>query len=228
MFNCISKKKFEWLDWKFFITENVTKLYIFVRIETHIIGVMVKQCQIELGSVCCCAGDLAEEGDDLRTTGEMRWGEGWDEVDVDPLEAQEEVANSGNERKEGKESKSLCTGGRSLICGCTTWRSATHILPGQVYGMCAAAKDMGHRVVGGTAIGAGGVIGPAYGVAVRLDPRAVAGTELGEGTTVGPGQQLFSWVNWKGSGHGISTLLGAWNRTISSIIQPRMRRLAKG
>ena len=35
-------------------------------------------------------------GDDLRTTGEMRWGEGWDEDDVDPLKAQEEVANNEN------------------------------------------------------------------------------------------------------------------------------------
>ena len=36
-------------------------------------------------------------GDDLQTMGEMRWGKGWDEDDVDPLEDQEEAANSGNE-----------------------------------------------------------------------------------------------------------------------------------
>ena len=61
---------------------------------------------------------------------------------------------------------------------------------------------MGHRVVGGAAIGAGGVIGPSYGVAVGLEPQAVAGTELGEGVSVGLGQQLFNWVNWRVSGHG--------------------------
>ena len=33
-----------------------------------------------------------------------------------------------------------------------------------------SAKEMGHRVVGGMAVGAGGVIGPAYGVAVGLEP----------------------------------------------------------
>ena len=37
--------------------------------------------------------------------------------------------------------------------------------------------------------------------AVGLEPRAVAGTELGEGVTVERGQQLFDWVNWRGSGH---------------------------
>ena len=35
--------------------------------------------------------------DEFRTTDEMRWGEGWDEADVDLLEAQEEEANSGKE-----------------------------------------------------------------------------------------------------------------------------------
>ena len=48
------------------------------------------------------------------------------------------------------------------------------------------AKEMGHRVVGGAAIRAGGVIGPAYGVTVGLEPVAVAGTELGEGAAVWP------------------------------------------
>ena len=47
---------------------------------------------------------------------------------------------------------------------------------------------MEHRVVGGVAVGAGGVIGLAYGVAVGLEPRAVAGSELGECTSVRPGQ----------------------------------------
>ena len=55
----------------------------------------------------------------------------------------------------------------------------------QVRGMCGAAKEMGHRAVGGLAVGAGGVIG----------------LELGECASVRLGQQLFSWVNWRGSGH---------------------------
>ena len=38
-----------------------------------------------------------------------------------------------------------------------------------------SAKEIGHRVVGGVAVGAGGVISPAYGVAVGLELRAVAG-----------------------------------------------------
>ena len=67
--------------------------------------------------------------------------------------------------------------------------------------MCGAAKEMGHHVVGIVAVGTGGVIGPAYGEAVGLETRAVAGSELREGATVNPGQQLFGWVNWRGSGH---------------------------
>ena len=47
------------------------------------------------------------------------------------------------------------------------------------------------RVVGGVAVGAGWVIGPAYGVAVALEPRAIAGSELGECASVRPGRQLF-------------------------------------
>ena len=43
---------------------------------------------------------------------------------------------------------------------------------------------MGHRVVGGAAVGASGVIGPAYGVAVGLEPRAIAISELGAGALV--------------------------------------------
>ena len=57
---------------------------------------------------------------------------------------------------------------------------------------------MGHRVVGGVAVGAGLIIGPAYGMAVGLDPQAIAGSEVGEGASVRPGQQLFGWVNWRG------------------------------
>ena len=34
-----------------------------------------------------------------------------------PLVAREQKANSGNEGYEGKESKSICSGGRSLNCG---------------------------------------------------------------------------------------------------------------
>ena len=44
--------------------------------------------------LCCW---IVEGEDDLQTTGEMRWGGGWDEDHVDTLEAQEEEARSGNE-----------------------------------------------------------------------------------------------------------------------------------
>ena len=37
---------------------------------------------------------------------------------------------------------------------------------------------MGHLVVGGVAVGAAGVIGPAYGVAVGLEPRVKARSDL--------------------------------------------------
>ena len=47
--------------------------------------------------------------------------------------------------------------------------------------MSGTAEEVGHRVVGGGAVGTGGVIGPAYGVAVGLEHKAMAGTELGEG-----------------------------------------------
>ena len=80
--------------------------------------------------------------------------------------------------------------------------SRPHIPRGQVRGMSGTAEEVGHRVVGGVALGAGGVIGPAYGVTVGLEPRAlVAGKELGDGSVVGPCKQLFGWVNWRGSGH---------------------------
>ena len=61
----------------------------------------------------------------------------------------------------------------------------------QVRGMCRAAKEMGHQVVGGVTVGAGRAIGPAYIVAVELESRAIARSELGEGALVRLGQQLF-------------------------------------
>ena len=48
-------------------------------------------------------------------------------------------------------------------------------------------RDGPPYTVGGAAFGAGGVIGPAYGEAVRLEPRAVTGSKLGECTSVRPG-----------------------------------------
>ena len=56
---------------------------------------------------------------------------------------------------------------------------------------------MGHRVVGGVAVGAAGVIGSAYGMAVGLEPRTITGSE---GASVRLRQQSFGWVNWSGSG----------------------------
>ena len=50
-----------------------------------------------------------------------------------------------------------------------------------------SAKEVGHLVVGGVAVGTAGVIGPAYGVEVGFEPRAIAGSELGESTSVKPG-----------------------------------------
>ena len=55
---------------------------------------------------------------------------------------------------------------------------------GQVHGMSGTAKEVGHRVVSGAAVRAGGVIGPAHSMAVRLEPRAVARSELGKGALV--------------------------------------------
>ena len=51
--------------------------------------------------------------------------------------------------------------------------------------MSGIAKEMGHRVVCGGAIGTGGVIGLAYRVAVGLKPGTMAGTgtELRGGAT---------------------------------------------
>ena len=41
-------------------------------------------------------------------------------------------------------------------------------------------------MVGNMAVGSCGVIGPAYEVAVGMEPGAVARTELGKGTSIGP------------------------------------------
>ena len=76
--------------------------------------------------------------------------------------------------------------------------SHPHLSGSQVCRMCGAAKEIGFHVDGGAAGGTGGVISPAIGVAVGLEPRAVAGTEMGEGASVELGQQLFVWVNWRG------------------------------
>ena len=65
---------------------------------------------------------------------------------------------------------------------------------------------MGHRVVGLVAVGVGRAKGPAYRVAVGLEPRAIAVSKLVEGPSVSPGHQLFRWINWKVA---MSTLLGA-------------------
>ena len=73
--------------------------------------------------------------------------------------------------------------------------------------MCGAGKEVGHHVVGGVAVEAGEIIGPAYGISVGLELRVVAGSELGEGTSVTLGQQLFGWVYWRGM--AMSTLLSA-------------------
>ena len=79
---------------------------------------------------------------------------------------------------------------------CATWRNAVHISPrAHARG---TAKEVSHHVVGG---GACGIIDPAYGLAVGLEPQAVAGSEQGEGASVRQGQQV-GWVKWgRGSGH---------------------------
>ena len=59
-----------------------------------------------------------------------------------------------------------------------------HIPQAQISGMNGTAEEVGHRVVGGAAVGTGGVIGLAYGVAVGLKPRAMVGMEMGEGAAV--------------------------------------------
>ena len=105
--------------------------------------------------------------------------------------------------KERRRSRSAVGAGRRYVCepyqelsnleGCRPY-----IPRDQVREMSGTAEEVGHRVVSGAVFGAGGVIGPAYGVTVGLEPRAVAGTELGEGAEVGPWEELFGWVNWRG------------------------------
>ena len=90
--------------------------------------------------------------------------------------------------------------GRSLNCRSptrngATLRGASHISLGARSVGCAG------QLKKWATMWSAGVIGPAYGVAVGLEPQAVAGSDLGEGATVGPGQQLFGEVNWKGNGH---------------------------
>ena len=92
---------------------------------------------------------------------------------------------------EGKESKSICNGGRLLNCGSpasnwATWIGAITYLPGPDLWDEWDSEEMCHCVVGRAAVRTGGVIGPAYRVAVGQKPRAMAGTELGEGAAVRP------------------------------------------
>ena len=96
-----------------------------------------------------------------------------------------------------------------------------HIPRGQIRGMGGAAEEVGYCVVGGAAIRADGAIGPSYGVTVGLEPRAMAGTDMGEGAAV---YRVSSCSAGSiGGGGGMSTLLGAWHRMVSSIIRPRRR-----
>ena len=136
-------------------------------------------------SFCCW---LAEEGDDpTRTTGEMKWGKGWDEDDMVPLVAREEAANSGNEGYEGKESnRSAVEAGRRTVGALLgigrpggvpftyppepdPWDEWDSWKGGSLYGRWSDNRDRwGHRP----------------GVTVGLKPRAMARTELGEGAAV--------------------------------------------
>ena len=65
-----------------------------------------------------------------------------------------------------------------------------HVPGGQICAMCGAAKEMGHRVLGESSIGAGGVIGPAYvpkndGKKNSVHEGLSLEQELGEGAMVG-------------------------------------------
>ena len=66
---------------------------------------------------------------------------------------------------------------RALPGNWETWRGAVHIYPRPDPSDGETAEEVGHRLVGGAAIGTGGVM-------VGLKPRAMARTELGEGTAV--------------------------------------------
>ena len=100
------------------------------------------------------------------------------------------VANSGNEGYEGKGVEIDLQWGQVYelwepcqeLCDLEGCRP--QIPRGQIRRMSGTAEEVGHRVVSGAAIGTGGVIGPAYGVAVVLKPRAMAETELGEDAAV--------------------------------------------
>ena len=68
--------------------------------------------------------------------------------------------------------------------------------------MYRADEEMGHSVVGGLAIGAGGVIGPAHRVAVGL--------EASDSCRIGAGKGRFGSCSLGsiGGGMAMSTLLG--------------------
>ena len=73
-----------------------------------------------------------------------------------------------------------------------------HIPWGQVHGMSGIAREMGHCVFGGAAVGAGGVIGPAYGLTVGHKPRTMAGT----GAVRGRSDMIAAAVVWLGQLEG--------------------------
>ena len=94
--------------------------------------------------------------------------------------------------------------------------------------MSGTAEEVGHRVVGGAAIGTGGVIGPAYRVAVGLKPGTINGRSGADRGRCGMTVVAVVRLGQLEGGGAISTLLGAWDRMVSSIIQPKRRRLARG
>ena len=103
-----------------------------------------------------------------------------------------------------------------------------HIPRGQIREMSGTAEEVGHRVVGGAAIGTGGVIGPAYRVAVGLKPWTINGRSGADRGRCGMTVVAVVRLGQLEGGGAISTLLGAWDRMVSSIIQPKRRRLARG
>ena len=87
---------------------------------------------------------------------------------------------------------------------------------------------MGHLVVGGAAVRTDGVVGPAYGVTVGLKPRAMTNRNGAErGRCCKTVVAVVRLCLLEGGG-AISTLLGALDRMVSSIIRTWRRRLAKG
>ena len=109
---------------------------------------------------------LTEGGEDLRSTGERDGvkGSGEDEV-VSPWPKRRRQWGQITKLREIRQELSYLEGSRQ------------HIPGGQIREMCGAGKEVSRRVVGGDSVGAGRVIGPAYGEAVRLKPRTVAGSE---------------------------------------------------